>query len=225
MEKTFLLKHAEKKLFHDLRFERCKFDNAFTKACTFQRVEIIECRTWACALHDATLEDCLIDGVRMTTDSGSGGRHSPLFLWGGVAKHVTLRGSIGGFIWNPPYGWHPSQWDLRGLEQVRAFYRDVDWALDIREARFTSGPTFRFGPPGRLVRRDVANQALVTRERAQERPWLAKGIDIGVWDTVITFNLLEKPWPDEIVLAPAHGKKGERERAGIERLRELGVAD
>jgi hypothetical protein len=222
-DQTFRLKHVENKTFEDLRLERCKFDNAYAKKCVFRRVEVIEARTWACHIQDSVLEDCLIDGIRMTVDAGSGGKHTPLFLGGNVAKHVTLRGSIGSFIWNPPNGWHPT-WDIRALERVKEFYRDVDWALDIREARFTTVPTFRFGPPGHLVRRDLATQAVVTRATASGRPWRDKGVDIGVWDLVIS-RLLEKPWPDEIVLVPAYGKKGERDRAGIERLRDLGVAD
>lgn len=70
-----------------------------------------------------------------------------LVLWGVLATRVALRGTIGGIVWNPPRA-------AADLDGARRHYDGVDWALDIREARFRSVPSFRFGPPGRLVRRD-----------------------------------------------------------------------
>jgi len=213
----------------DTRFERCEFDNCSTHNVTLRRVEFVDCRCWACRFHDPIFEDCVVSGLRMTIGTGSGGRTHPLFIWGGVAKHLTLRGRIGSLIWNPPYKWLGDKgwnWDRRGLDLVHRAYEQIDWALDIREALFTSVPSLAFGPPGRLILRDPATQPLVTRERANSADWRALGFDLGVWRVVLD-AFVKSPWPDEIVLVPAMGNrkaKREEDLAGIEMLRAIGVA-
>ena len=163
-------------MIEDTQFERCEFDNCSARSVTLRRVEFVDCRCWACHLYDPIFEDCVVSGLRMTIGSG-GGRTHPLFVWGGVAKHLTLRGRIGSLIWNPPYKWLGDKgwnWDRRELDRVARKYDAIDWALDIREAQFTSIPSLVFGPPGRLIRRDLATQPLVTRERANVGDWRAR---------------------------------------------------
>ena len=110
-------------------------------------------------------------------------------------------------------------------EEVRRYYDALDgWALDVSEARFRSVPSFRFGPPGRLVRRDPETQPLVTRTAAARALDLV-GSELRVWRTVLA-DLVAGAWPDEIVLMPALGgpkPRREEELRGLERLRQIGA--
>jgi hypothetical protein len=152
-----------------------------------------------------------------------GGKHMPLFLWGVLAERVRLRGKIGGLIWNPPNG----EWRVADIASARQFYEAVDdWALDISEARFSSVPALRYGPPGRLLRRDPETQPLVTRESARQALERLPAAT-SLW-TVVLDEFVRSPWPEEIVLVPALGaRKAQREddQRELERLRRLGVFD
>jgi hypothetical protein len=199
----------------DARFERYTFDNCSAHGGLVERVELVDCTTWACSLTDVLLEDCLVENLR--TSPGGGGRTTPLFVWGGTARHVVLRGTLGGLVWNPPEAGAK-------VDGVRRYYEGVDWALDVSEARFRSVPAFRFGPPGRLIRRDPETQPLIDRCRAQDA--LARvGGEIGVWRVVLE-GLVARDWPDEVVLVPPLGGpkvRYEEELAAIARLKAIGA--
>ncbi len=153
----------------DLRLENCSFDNCSARNSRFERLQLIGCGTWSCHLYDLVVEDCLFGGIKTTVSPG-GGKRAPLLLWGVRVKHVVLEGRIGSLLWNPPHDW-PTLWPAAGIAECRAYYTTVDWALDISSAEFTSVPSFRFGPPGHLIRRDPETQPIVTRERARAAAW------------------------------------------------------
>jgi len=48
-------------------------------------------------------------------------------------------------------------------------YKEVDWALDIRDAVFSSAEFF--GVPGELIRRDENTQVLLRREAFSRVDW------------------------------------------------------
>ncbi|HEX9270068.1 MAG TPA: hypothetical protein VF998_09505 [Candidatus Limnocylindria bacterium] len=222
-DRTFERARSNAETIEDLRLEPCQFTQGSARDTTFRRIELVDCRCWAAHLFDPVLEDCTVTGLRMSLGPG-GGRTQPLFVWGGWAKHLTLSGRIGGLVWNPPVDWR-AEWDLAGLQAVRRAYVDVDWALDIRNAEFTAVPGFRFGPPGRLIRRDEETQPLVTRKKADTGSWRERGGDIGVWRIALD-DLLAHPWPDEIVLVPqATGPRRADQLRAIQRLRDLRVAE
>jgi hypothetical protein len=197
------------------RFERCLFDNCRAARGRAVGVELIECTAWACQLVDVQLEDCLVQDLR--TAVAAGGRRAPLFLWGGSAHRVTLTGTLGAIIWNPPRaGAQPAS-----LREIRRYYASLgDWALDVSNARFTSCPSLRWGPPGRLIRRDPETQPLIDRPAAV-RALETVGGELGVWQAVLT-QFAQSSWPDEIVLVPALGApkhRRERQLQALERLR------
>lgn len=85
-----------------------------------------------------------------------------LFFWGCLARHLTIRGDVGGFMWNPPrtpakVNWARRQPEIlttgqiefgkRVIGKAERFYKNVDWAINVSQARFRSVPTFAFGPP------------------------------------------------------------------------------
>ena len=164
-----------------------------------------------------------MDGLRVRLEGG-GGRNTPLFLWGVLAKRVTLRGRFGSVIWNPPRSDFGRAVDARVIEAAKNYYSTVDWAIDLTEATFTSVPSFRFGPPGSLIRRNPETQALVRRGRLSASRWHEFAGQIGIWRVVLD-SFLERAWPDEIVLTPSVGQSAAKERAGIAMLRKAGVAE
>ena len=208
----------------DTRYERCIFDNCSGIGGRAVGIELIDCTTWASRVRNVHLEDCLIHNLK--TSYGGGGRTSPFFFWGGTMRRVTITGTVGGVIWNAPEGmWKRSPEALARSKAAQRYYESVDdWALDVSEARFRSVPTLRFGPPGRLIRRDPDTQPLITI-RAAQRVLDLKPADIGVWRIVLE-GLVKAGWPDGIVLMPALGaRKAQREKelAGLERLRQVGA--
>ncbi len=220
-ETTIDSRHVTGQTYENLRLERVNFDNCSATRCRFSRVEVLACRLWSCTLRDPTLEDVIIRDVRTTVIDGPGKR-TPFFVWGGTAKHVVLQGRLGGLIWNQPDEWRDKSNEMK---RVRNYYEKVDWAIDISEARFQSVPSFDFGPPGELVRRDAATQPLVRRERALAVDWKSLGHQIGVWRVVLN-DLVAHEWPDSIVLVPAAlGRKYREELEGIEMLRSIGLAE
>ncbi len=213
--------HTELALFSEMRLEQCVFDACAVSGGRIRHIELVGCRTWASSLSDLVVEDSLVDDLS-TTVTGGGGRRPPLFLWGVRTKHLVLKGHIGSLIWNPPRDWlrpSPEQLDI-----YNGYYADVDWSLDVSEARFTSVPALRFGPPGRLIRRDPARQPLVARDRVLAADWGAIRSQVGIWRIAIE-HMLASPWTDEIVLIPSEGDKRALERRGIEILRTAGVID
>src|SRR5262245_13219312 len=207
----------------NVSFENCTFSDSWIRRGSLRDIGLSDSSLWACGLEDVTVERCVVDGATAGRHARSG-RRMPIMLWGVLVSRVVLKGKIDSFIWNPSRA-SRSSGDAPWTAAFQ-FYQSVDWALDITDARFLSVPSLRFGPPGRLVRRDVETQPLITREAVAKGAWRDLGSAIGIWRTVLA-NFLEAEWPDDIVLIPAGGgpkKEYERQLAGIASLREAGIA-
>lgn len=207
---------------HDVRCDRCIFDNCSGRGGVGRRLEAIGCAVWSCRLFDVVLEDCLLENLK--TSSAGGGRTMPFFLQGVMVRRVSIRGTIGGFIWTPPDS--RTAWaSPAAVRAARRFYGAVgDWALDVSAARFRSVPSFRFGPPGALVRRDPETQPLISRSGA-EAALREPTVDFGIWKVVLE-DFVGSPWPDEIVLIPGLGaprRAYEADLAALDRLRGTGA--
>jgi hypothetical protein len=106
----------------------------------------------------------------------------------------------------------------------RAFYASTDWALDISEAHFTSGPDLHF-VPGELVRRDPSTQALVSRRALDgislaSLPWEGSSLRLAT-----EWFLAHSPYED-VVLAAAKGTSYfQCDLAALGMLREKGIAE
>lgn len=139
---------------------------------TIRDCEAVRCRHYNCALSGTAVEGCVLDTM---------GQAGPGYftLDACVFRHVTLRGKITTMLFRfdpnpfeePAVG--PSFKDMWPGAMAR-YYSDVDWALDIREARFTA-LTSLVTVPGDLVRYDPERAILVRREalagnRAQGMP-------------------------------------------------------
>jgi hypothetical protein len=172
-------------LLDGFHFDNCFFDNCSLgpaespdERLFVRNIELVKCRQRACSLNNAAIEDSLINGL------GREGRY-PLFAWGAVYKHVTLKGKLSGMKlnqWVSPNASASTQaiWDTAN----RAYYQSVDWALDIKEAEF-QGSLDIHSVPGRLIRRDPETQVLVRRDTLNQidwrrLPWSNSGFDIAI---------------------------------------------
>jgi hypothetical protein len=141
------------------------------------------------------------------------------WLSGCVFKHVTLKGRIGPLMTIPPNEGMEARLRTAFDAAVEEYYRDVDWALDIAEAEFSSADLYMV--PGHLVRRDPRTQFLLRRdvvekvERA-ELPGYA-GIAISRFETT--------PFDSLVAIAARRSKNFAQQLADLEYLRRAGLAE
>jgi hypothetical protein len=112
---------------HDVR--RCTFK--ICQPCAedvirrpiFRRLRITDCKAESCDAHGAVFDECVVDGLRTNR----------LHMVTGCAfRHVILRGNISQFLVRGSSAGR----DDDALDRANAaFYRQVDWALDISEVR------------------------------------------------------------------------------------------
>lgn len=178
----------------DCRATRCRHDNA--------------------SLAGVAIERCDLDGL------GRAGP-SPCFLFACVFSEVRLRGRLTALKINVEYSMLGDDPDIQAgwNRAMRAFYAEVDWALDISEAQFTSAPSLE-AVPGHLVRRDPARQVLVRRKALEGRDTSALPHAVALeW-------FLERSPFDSVVLAGSCGTaRRQKDLDGLRRLRDAGIAD
>jgi hypothetical protein len=210
-------------VYEDLHFKRCAFVSSAVSITeepanrtTVRNVTLERCRVVGSSLHCAVVQDVLVDGLE-TSDLHQ--------AWGALFKHVTLRGKIGRLMVTPlvgPRHLHTPVQEAFDKERD-AYYRDVDWALDISEAEAVELELA--GIPARLIRRDSETQAVVTRQAALPGEWRdlehVQGTELG-----LGIQELLKWGADDIVLvAHKRSRNFKQLLAGIEELRAAGVAE
>jgi len=178
------------------------------------------------------LEDVLVDGFRTYAQP-------PFFAWGAVFKHVTLKGNIDYIVLNAKV----TNWLMKpALQPIwdkanAAYYANVDWALNVREARFKECDIRSV--PARLIMRDPDTQAVVNRESALKVEWKRdatngwKAVRVGNrvldlsktwWPSMIQF-MLDDGRHDIVLIAPTRNPKFRELLDGIKMLRDVGVAE
>lgn len=184
-----------------------------------------DCVALGCSVGSAIIEDVAVDGF------ATPGR-VPFFVRGAAFRHVALRGRFGGVTITGDAR-RPSMkgWDdlalRREIDDANAtYYQGVDWALDISEVE-CEDLEIRGGVPARLVRRDAATQAVLTRERALEGKW--RNLDLsGTWwptaiDMLVNPKFLDSGYPEKILVAPKRHPEFPRLLEGLSRLRDAGI--
>lgn len=187
------------------------------------------------------IEDTLVE------DLGTSARPGSVKIEGAVFKHVTVRGKtaelhIGPYLahvreWAPTSGSFLGRVADRLLfgvprpereEQLRAanraYYADVDWALDITEAQ---APDLTLeGIPADLIRRDSRSQAVVRRQKVVEAG--PRGLEVlanAPHFGLTVRSMIENGFDDVVIVAGRRSEKyAERQRA-IDMLREAGLAE
>ncbi|MGW3652302.1 hypothetical protein [Streptomyces sp. NPDC000878] len=173
-------------------------------------VESRRCKVDNCGAHGVRFQDVLVDGLTV-----AGG----LLLEACLFERVTLRGNIGRVVTTPPHSALAAEVRQSLVDGMRAAYRDVEWALDIRQANFVDAD-FSY-VPGELVRRDEETQFLLRRESfsgmdVSDLPGYAK-IAVGRFES--------RPWDSIVAIAPRRSKKFDRWLSELTELRRAGLAE
>lgn len=209
-------------VFGDMEFDRCCFKNCSISITfdpklrsTVRNVRLADCKLHACSLSSAVIQDVTVDGLKT----------NGLFqAWSPVFRHVTFKGYIEDVMIS-----HMVAPGIATAEQQRAFdeaneafYADVDWALDIKEAEF--GDLDLRGVPAKLIKRDPETQVIVTRAKAMKGDW--RNLDLtGTHWRVSLEGLLKDGHMDTVLIAPKRHKKFKALLRGLQLLREAGVAE
>jgi hypothetical protein len=144
-------------------------------------------------------------------------------------RRVALRGKLGFIKFNAEchsesdrFPLHQAAWN----DAYREFYKSVDWALDIREAQFSTSVDFHF-LPGRLVRRDPETQVLITRDRLRNIDWqkICREGSCPSHAIEIEWFLTRSVHDSCVVIAPRKTRQFERDLRGLHLLREKGIAE
>lgn len=211
------------RVFADREYHQCTFTNCAIsltrypkRRSTLRNLKFIKCEQLNSSVNSAVIEDVLVEDLKT----------NGLFQsWAAVFKHVTLRGKIDNIMFGSVVltGW-ATDVQQRAFDLANAaYYSTVDWALDISEAQFLEADLR--GVPGRLVRRDPLTQILVTREKALQGGWRHLDLTGTYWPVALEF-FLKRGNTDSIVLAaPKRARDFKRLLAGLQLLREAGVAE
>lgn len=211
--------------FENLVFEHCTFDNCglsmtkvLSKRALVRNVCLRQCAAVNCDIGPAVFENVTVDGLS-TNDL--------LILWGPLFRRVTLTGNIGKIKINTAIHHVDRSVEVQAPFDLarKQFYESLDWALDIREAKFQDFDMH--GVPASLVRRDPVSQVVVTRQRALQAGWRNRISQHNKhWPFVIDM-FLEDDEPDIVLVAP----KGESKKKyaelldGLNELRHAGVVE
>ncbi|RBJ74522.1 hypothetical protein C3L29_033635 [Pseudomonas sp. MWU12-2534b] len=183
-----------------------------------RNVHLKNCIANGCGIGPAIFESVEIEGLA-TNDL--------LIIWAAIFDRVKLAGDIGKMKINS-WAHFTDRTEVTQGPFTRArekYYRQVDWALDISEARFKGFDVT--GIPARLFRRDPETQVVVTRERlaADNGQRLARA-DGNVWLPWIR-GALSDGSSDSVLVTPLGAPKRKRDEFlnGLQQLRELEIVE
>lgn len=203
------------------------YDCEFSNCCLSLTKEIKNRST----VSDVLLKNCTISASsigpailrRITVDGLITG--SLFIVWGTLFDQVVFSGRIGKIKINTRvHHVDRSEAVQKPFDEFRVkFYENVEWAIDIRQAKFR---LFEItGIPARLIRRDPETQMVVTRERALNPEWRSRlSISNTIWPFVIN-SFLASGEDDRVLVAPLLGPKKQVEKLGndLRELRDLGI--
>jgi hypothetical protein len=214
--------------FEDLRFVGCTFDRVVlsrspvldpAKRSTVRNVSLEKCTFQSGVnLGLSTFDEVTVEGLRIM-DRG-------YEIGGSAFRHVTLKGRISPirFMEFAATGYGPE--GKANAETVnesnRAFHDRVDWALDIREARFAGVTTFE-NIPGRKILHDPETQVLVTPERAREVDYME--MDLGTLGIRVSIHMVRTGYDGVILAAPATGPHRDEFLRALDVLRAAGLVE
>jgi hypothetical protein len=198
----------------DLEFRKCTFLSCFLSATrgpahrpTVRNVRLFNCSETTCALYDAIIEDVVVDGLTTRGDL--------LIADGVVFKHTALRGKIGRIMVTSPEA-------QEFYDANAAYYREVDWALDISQGEFRELELR--GVPARLVARDRETQVIVTRESVLPQTWRKLEFESPV--TAIALRcFLDRGEADMVLVAAKRDPDFAASLADLELLRKARIAE
>ena len=186
-----------------------------------RNVRLERCHVSVSDLPPVIADDCVIDTIWFHN-----GKWGPQRFAGCAFRHVVIRGNVTGSVVFSPDPGVPGYRGNRDMTREpyvvanRRFYQDVDWALDINEARFT-GVEFSSGIPADLVRRDPETQVILRRSSIVDGRWRDRVDDLlaRIWIE----NFVRAGFDDTILVAGKRNRLFANEMAAIESLRDAGL--
>lgn len=219
------------RVFSDLEFINCVFSRAGFSSITIpneEKLDLVGLRSVArnlkfsnCCIEGVgfvgagIVEDCIIDGLRVT-------KH--LQTAGTAFRHVIIKGVVDRLMITPYVDFFKRapevqrSFDAANLE----YYETVDWALDISGAIFKDCDIR--GVPARLIRRDPETQVVLTREKALIGNWRDLDLSNTHWPTAIEF-FLSDGYQDCVLAAPKRSRNFSKLLDGLHRLREAEIVE
>ncbi|MFC4012864.1 hypothetical protein ACFOY2_36940 [Nonomuraea purpurea] len=198
------------------RLDRCEFvycrivqDDDPGYGLVVRDVVASRCALRGSVVRGVRFEDVLVD---RTTTTGMIHLEACLF------RHVTLRGPVNSMMTIPP-SIVPAELRDAFTANAVAFYRDVDWALDISEAKFTEASFYWV--PGELVKRDPATQFLLRRSSFE-------GVDLStlpIGARIAIDHFRYTPFDNIVAVAPTRSKHAAERLDELEELRRRGLAE
>lgn len=209
------------RLIADLLLENCELESAVLSITehpelrtVVRNVVLRDCSVRGCGVYAAILDEVLVENLKC---------YNMLMCCGTAVRHVTLRGDIGQLMFSPLH--FPSRFKCpivpALLEHNRLFYRSVDWAIDVREAR--ARDLELAGIPGHLIRRDPANSIRLSMKSLANGDWrsLTARTPCGVGiERMFDYSL-----DDVVILAPCRGRFRQSELDVFAKLRDAGLAE
>ena len=204
----------------DIEIINCRFESCFTAPrldfetpAVLSHIRIKSCSYQVCDLYTAFLDDVLIDEFTRS------GRH-PAFTCGSRFRHVTLKGRIGSpkVLPFPRLGYPEESGEETAIWKAKLarFYAEIDWALDIRHAEFTTFLSFP-GVPADRVFFNPEHQVVVERERV-----LDPGFPYDMLHSlaqIVVDRLITDGFPDLVVAAGMGSKQYKPDLEALDLLR------
>ena len=205
-----------------LRIENCIFQTCWLSLTMstsgrsiVQNVSLKDCEFRNCGCGAAIIEDCSVDGLKT---------HGLFQCFGAVFKHVVLRGRIERIMLSAAVQPGRATPEVqRSFDAANAdYYKDTNWALDIREAELQECEIQ--GVPSDLILRDSETQVVVRRSVAAQGRWRSLNLAGTHWPTAIDL-FLKRGDADMVLVAPRRAKNFRRLVEGLRLLVEEGVAE
>jgi hypothetical protein len=190
-----------------LRLSHARANNHLQRP-VFRRIVLKNCRLDRTDVHGAIFEDCEVDGLLTS--------RMP-FITGCAFRHVTLRGDLGQLFIRASE--HPG---IDPIDKANlGYYENVDWALDIREAR--AATLHIMDVPLHLIRRNPEAQAIVRRARLSYKEM--KRLGLGPKATQVLASFLPDDPDQRLFVACARSTTYRDSLEAIEQLRKAGLAE
>ena len=231
MTRTF-----EGRIFHGLRgtdlsapleglvFKKCTFTSCILNSTTrspgaraiIRDISLVGCNETGCQVQGAIVEDCLIDGLKT----------SDLFIPNGTAfRHVVLRGRIDRVMLGASLAGIPDDATDRAFQEAnKAFYKSIDWALDISHMDVQE-LDIQAGIPAHLIRRDPTRHILFRRDKLMDQRW--RQFDLKGLGGLRVFldDTLRYESGDGVFVIPDRDQRRKQILAAVQRLRDEGIAE
>jgi hypothetical protein len=171
-------------------------------------VTATRCRADNCSVQGVRFEDVTLDGLSTKNQQ----------LGGCLFKHVTLKGKIGPILTTPVHRGVPEQIRTAMNAAILAYYKDVDWALDISAAEFSDADFYMV--PGDLVRRDPETQFLLRRDVVVP----AKD-QLPIGPSIAASRFESTPFDSIVAVVGRRSKNFARDLDEFEQVRKAGLAE